>query len=46
MGVARDVAQDEIRRDYRQLVCQYHPAVDKAPEADIGFKERGAMGDE
>ena len=43
MGVASDVAQDEIRRAYRQLVCQYHPDVGKAPKADIGFKKPGAM---
>lgn len=44
MGMARDVIQDEIRRAYRQLFCQYHPDVGKAPDADIGFKEPGVMG--
>ncbi len=45
MGVAGDVAQEEIRRAYRQLVGQYHPDVEQAPATDIGFKERGVMGD-
>ena len=41
MGVARDAAQDEIKRAYRKLARKYHPDVSKEPDAEARFKEVG-----
>ena len=39
LGVARDADQAEIQRAYRRLARQYHPDVNKDPEAEERFKE-------
>jgi curved DNA-binding protein len=39
LGVSRDSSAEEIRRAYRKLARQYHPDVNKDPEAEDRFKE-------
>ncbi len=39
LGVSRDASEEEIRRAYRRLVRQYHPDVNKAPDAADRFRE-------
>jgi len=39
LGVRRDASAEEIRRAYRRLARQYHPDVNKDPEAEERFKE-------
>jgi curved DNA-binding protein len=39
LGVPRDASTDEIRRAYKKLARQYHPDVNKDPEAEDRFKE-------
>src|SRR5690606_38792582 len=41
MGVARDAAQDDIKRAYRKLARRYHPDVSKDEDAETRFKEIG-----
>ncbi len=41
LGVKRDASADEIQRAYRKLARQYHPDVNKAPEAAEKFKQIG-----
>jgi len=41
MGLARDAAQDEIKRAYRKLSRKYHPDVSKEADAEERFKELG-----
>ncbi len=38
LGVARTAAQDEIKQAYRRLARQYHPDVNKEPDAEERFK--------
>jgi curved DNA-binding protein len=39
LGVDRNATAEEIRRSYRQLARQYHPDVNKDPDAEDRFKE-------
>lgn len=39
LGVSRDAEQDEIQREYRKLARQYHPDINKDPEAEERFKD-------
>jgi curved DNA-binding protein len=39
LGVPRDAGEDDIRRAYRKLARQYHPDVNKEPDAEDRFKE-------
>jgi curved DNA-binding protein len=41
LGIDRDTTQDEIKRSYRKLARQFHPDINKAPEAEEKFKEIG-----
>jgi curved DNA-binding protein len=41
LGVARNAAQDEIKRAYRKLARKYHPDVSTEPDAMTRFKEVG-----
>ncbi len=41
LGVAKDASQKEIQRSYRKLARQYHPDINKDPEAENTFKDLG-----
>jgi curved DNA-binding protein len=39
LGVPRDASTEDIRRAYRKLAREYHPDVNKEPDAEDRFKE-------
>jgi molecular chaperone DnaJ len=41
LGVARGAGDDELKRAFRKLAREYHPDVNKSPEAETRFKEIG-----
>lgn len=41
LGVSKNASQDEIQRAYRKLARQYHPDINKTPEAESTFKDVG-----
>ncbi len=41
LGVSKDATKDEIKSAFRKKARQYHPDVNKAPDAEEKFKELG-----
>ncbi|HMP39805.1 MAG TPA: J domain-containing protein, partial [Roseiflexaceae bacterium] len=39
LGVQRTASQDEVKKAFRRLARQYHPDVNREPEAETKFKE-------
>lgn len=39
LGVARGASDEEIRKSFRKLVRQYHPDVNKSPDAEAKIRE-------
>lgn len=39
LGVSRSADRDALKRAFRQKAQQYHPDVNKSPEAEVQFKE-------
>lgn len=39
LGIPRNATKDEVRQSFRRLARQYHPDVNKAPDAEQRFKE-------
>jgi molecular chaperone DnaJ len=41
LGVNKDASPDEVKKAFRSLAREYHPDVNKAPDAEQKFKELG-----
>src|SRR5262245_51939363 len=41
LGVTKNASQEEIQRAYRKLAREYHPDVNKTPDAEEKFKDIG-----
>lgn len=42
LGIAKGASSDEIKKAYRKLAKEYHPDINKSPEAEEKFKEINA----
>ncbi len=41
LGVSKNASKDEIKSAFRKMARQWHPDINKAPEAEAKFKELG-----